>query len=697
MEIQGESLLVMYDCNSGQFSCSPLFAEQFIPEGEKRPLWKRMEEKGLVSKETAKRFHAVLAELSLTDTQKAYFEEFFIRNGGLVGKWYRVGFIVTVPKTEIMMTFTDIDEEMSEKEALRRRAEFDDLTGLYHRSGFCRKVEDIVAENPHGIAAGEYAMVYFDIQRFKAVNDMFGMKEGDRLLNYIADVLLGTLGEEDAACRIGSDRFAFFTHTAGTELEQLLKTLSERFAEFDLLFEVTCNMGIYLTKPTRHSAVSMIDRAILAQSMIKGSYTERCYYYTEILRSNLISEQEIAGAMAGALTEQQFSVFFQPQYNHSTATLMGAEALVRWQHPERGMISPGRFIPIFEKNGFITKLDFYVFEQVCRFQKQCMEQGIPLVPISTNFSRYDIFQPDFVERLELLRERYEIPVRYLRVEITESAIVGGSERVNEIVKRLREYGYVVEMDDFGTGYSSLNVLKEIELDMIKLDMLFLSEKTGSNRGGTIISSVVRMAKWLSMPVIAEGVETVSQADFLTSIGCDYIQGYLYSKPIPEKEFQEVLNQGRTVAEATRLKPDETGKSHNFWEPRSLETLFFNRYAGGAAIVELHNDRSEILRVNKKCLRELGMNFSEKEILAGHPFGFLDTENRMRYFSTLQRAIETAEGEECEVWCVTHPPGSKKEKFRLRCNVCLIGRSDDRYLFFVMIRNLTKRRSMPGGA
>ena len=239
----------------------------------------------------------------------------------------------------------------------------------------------------------------------------------------------------------------------------------------------------------------MVDRAILAQSSIKGSYNKRFKYFTESLRNDMLGEQEIVGIMATSLAEKQFVVYYQPQYNHSTGMLIGAEALVRWNHPERGMISPGTFIPIFEKNGFITNLDLYVFEEVCIFIRKCMDKNLPVVPISSNFSRYDIFQPDFVEKLEEIRLKYEVPVKNIRVELTESAVLGGTQHTNEVISKLHKCGYIVEMDDFGSGYSSLNVLKDIELDIIKLDMKFLAKESESNKGGTIISSIVKMVEY----------------------------------------------------------------------------------------------------------------------------------------------------------------------------------------------------------
>ena len=205
----------------------------------------------------------------------------------------------------------------------------------------------------------------------------------------------------------------------------------------------------------------MLDRAVLAESTIKGTYAHQYRFYTEDLRQQMLTEQEVVGRMVQALYDHEFVPYFQPQFNHSTGELVGAEALVRWEHPEKGLIRPDVFIPIFENNGFITPLDLYIFECACKFIKQHLNDGLKIVPISTNFSRYDIMQTDFVDRLEEIRTKYDVPVKYLRVEITESAVFGENECINHVVHNLHDHGYIVEMDDFGSGYSSLNVLKEI--------------------------------------------------------------------------------------------------------------------------------------------------------------------------------------------------------------------------------------------
>ncbi len=605
--------------------------------------------------------------------------EFFESDLG-TGKMYRVGLVSAEPKKSISVVLSKIGESAENED-------MDELTGLYVRRSFCKRVDEVIK------STDDFSVVYFDIIKFKAVNDIFGMSEGDRVLRKIGEILCNFLGENGFAARMGSDRFVAFMHLSYRKPETMTEHLLNELAEFDLPFEIALNAGIYVSigEDKRLSANAMIDRAILAQSVIKGSYTVKYRVYTESLRNEMLGEQEIVGMMANAISKKQFIVHYQPQYSHSTGMLIGTEALVRWCHPERGLISPGLFIPIFEKNGFITRLDMYVFEEVCAFLRRCLDRNLPVVPISTNFSRYDIFTPDFVERLEEMRLKYDLPARLLRVELTESVTIGGIHHVNAVIDKLHQHGYMVEMDDFGSGYSSLNALKDIDMDVIKLDMQFLDRDSDNNKGGTILSSVVRMAKWLNMPVIAEGVETVPQADFLRSIGCDYIQGYLYSRPIPEDKYVELIN-GSTIGVAVpQMKLIETLNACDFWNPESQETLIFSNYVGAAAILDYHDGEIEVLRVNQKYLRELSMNLSEKEIIKDNPLLGFDDANMKVYLDMLNRAAESGEEEECEVWRRIFSPCCGEEVFCIRSTVRMIGKSGDSVLFHEMIRNITAEK------
>lgn len=545
MRKKDESEVVVYDAECGGFSYSNIIGDLFVNHKEDRDLWDVMIEDGICEKNTAYEIKSALDEILGENAGVIRFLEFPMRNRKRMWKWYRVTLVVSTDRLRVVVAFTDIDGEHGYKQDTDHMMEFDGLTGLYTNIAFRHRVEDILKENFEDACSGKYALVYFDVCRFKAVNDMFGMAEGDRVLRYIASVMRNHMTGIDICCRSGSDRFIFFTKEQGEKLEQRIDLILDDIEKYQLPFKLLCNVGVYMTATEQLPANAMIDRAILAQSQVKGSFSKRIHYYDEELRNSMLTEQIIVTDMTKALNNEQFIAYLQPQYNHSTGRMSGAEALARWKHPKTGMISPGDFVPIFERNGFITKLDFYIFEQVCRFVKQGLDEGLEMVPISSNFSKNDIFQGDFAESLEKIRKKYDVPVHYLRVEITETAIGGNSDDTNNIISELHNYGYIVEMDDFGSGYSSLNVLKDINFDIIKLDMRFLSQQSETKREKTILKSVVKMAKKLRIPVIAEGVEKKSQADYLEGIGCHYIQGFLYSRPIPQEEFRQLLEEGES--------------------------------------------------------------------------------------------------------------------------------------------------------
>ncbi len=406
-----------------------------------------------------------------------------------------------------------------------------------------------------------------------------------------------------------------------------------------------------------------------------------------------MSKTEILQAIPRALAEKHFVIYIQPQYNHSNKQLVGGEALVRWIHPENGIQSPADFIPVFEESKNIPTLDLYVFEQVCIYQRKCLDHGDITIPISFNVSREDLLVPNYIESMEKIRKQYDIPVNLLRVEITESSAVDGSEHIIKIVNRFHEIGYLVEMDDFGSGYSSLNILKDLEVDIIKLDLKFLAGQVGG-RGGTIISSIVNMAKWLNTPVIAEGVETREQADYMLSIGCEIIQGFYYSKPLPTNEFYALCNSRDINSTLSKSHFIDNLNTKRFWSPESLETLIFSNYVGGAAIFLYdENGKSEILRVNNKYLKEIGMNLNEKDLITMNPWFSMDKENIATYKATLHKAIETSEEQECETWRTYLSDCCGEDRLCIRSSMQLIGVMDQKYLFYIMIRNITNEKKI----
>ena len=412
-----------------------------------------------------------------------------------------------------------------------------------------------------------------------------------------------------------------------------------------------------------------------------------------------MTEQELINSFDEALKLNHIYAHYQPQINHSTGRMVGAEALMRWQDPVHGMQFPSDFIPVLEKNNLIHRADLHIFEQVCKFQRKCLNEKISLVPISVNMSRRDILNSDnldYVDAIEELRKKYDVPTKYIRVEITESSAIGGMELMQSVISKLHGYGYIVEMDDFGSGYSSLNVLKDLDVDVIKLDMNFIRGNIGG-RGGTILGSVVRMAKWLDTPVIAEGIETVETADYMRSIGCNYIQGYLYSKPVNEQDFIEILGKLNHEPMQASMKLLSTVASGNFWNPDSMETLIFSNFVGSAAIFnyDSETDEVEILRVNKKYVLEVGEGRTEQEIIKSSPWKNHDEDSKAEYVKTIKRAIESKDEESCETWRTICSETCGKEKICVRSSLRLIGNSETKYLFYAIVRNITKEKTMLG--
>jgi EAL domain-containing protein (putative c-di-GMP-specific phosphodiesterase class I) len=246
--------------------------------------------------------------------------------------------------------------------------------------------------------------------------------------------------------------------------------------------------------------------------------------------------------MNGSLEREEFIVYYQPKYDLLTETIVGAEALVRWAHPKLGFISPARFVPIFEQNGFIYQLDKYVWEKVCQQLRADIDEGRTVLPVSINVSRVDFYSPNLVQVFEDLTKKYNLDPRLLELELTESAYVENPQQIIEIIGELQAKGFVILMDDFGSGYSSLNMLKDLPVNVLKIDLRFLSDSKGveNGRADNILDSIVRMGKRLDLLVIAEGVETQKQVDFLRLIGCEFVQGYFFSEPVPGEDYRELI-------------------------------------------------------------------------------------------------------------------------------------------------------------
>ena len=386
----------------------------------------------------------------------------------------------------------------------------------------------------------EFAIAVFDVKKFRVFNDFHGHKQGNELLEKIYLYFRKNLRKKEIFARYAADQFCVVMIPEEGEdtverINGMLKQLATVYPEEKISYSV----GLYNDREHTADIERMISYAIVAVDTIKENHSSNISVFDEKMRMDLVREKEIEDLMEQALQKREFVVYLQPKYSVDKEKLSGAEALVRWISPEKGFVSPGEFIPTFEHNGFITKLDDYMISEVARIQRKWLDEGRKTVPVSVNVSRAHFGDSNLAEHIRDLVDLYKVPHNLIELELTESAFFDNKDTLQSIVSRLQEYGFVVSMDDFGTGFSSLNSLKDLPLDVIKLDGEFFRNTTNLERSQTVIQDTVGMAKHLDMKIVAEGIETKEQVNFLQEIGCDLIQGFYYARPMPVQDFEEL--------------------------------------------------------------------------------------------------------------------------------------------------------------
>lgn len=400
---------------------------------------------------------------------------------------------------------------------------------------YSKEIYDMMARHPDE----EIAFIQFDVERFKLINEKYGVEAGDELLAFLTQTLGLICNEEQPYCRLTADVFMVVTTFDSDQhlldfihkLESLLSGFNDM--DYRLIFGVA--IAEDRTLHTRRHG----DNASIARQSVKGSALNNIGFFNGRMKSELQKKQIIEEDMKTALVDNQFVMFLQPKYSISSNRIIGAEALARWIHPKKGMISPADFVPVFEQNGFILKLDQIIWESACRKIADWISTGTEPVPISVNISREYIRSFDVVGFLLGLVKKYDIPIKLLELEITETTDAQG---VSDIVEKMKSAGFTMLMDDFGSGYSSLNMLKTTQFDVLKIDREFLSRFMESGRGRKIISHTISMSQDIGLDIIAEGVETREQAQFLHDCGCDAAQGFYYSKPVSQEEFDKLLKE-----------------------------------------------------------------------------------------------------------------------------------------------------------
>ena len=412
------------------------------------------------------------------------------------------------------------------------------LTNLYNLKAFFYLCGEMIRENPDL----QYGVVLMDITQFKAVNEFCGRSEGDRLLKFIADCF-GAYEKERPytyACHVRADVFCMCTaYGEKQELVDIVLSIKKKIDEFPFVYKVLPSFGISISAEREPSISYLKDCAVIAMNSIKGKVFASYAFFDDEMRRHQLRERQVENDIVSALQEGELELYIQPKVDMHSGRIVGGEALVRWNHPQKGMISPGEFIPVLEKNGFIINVDAYIWERVFSYLGSLQQKKRHLVPISVNVSRVHAYDTGLCDTLLGLKEKYQVPVGYVPLELTEGAFLEDEEGMYVRMKFLKSKGFVISMDDFGTGYSTMNMLKNQPMDEIKIDRGFITDMDNP-KCRIIVRHTIDMLKDLNTKVIVEGVETQEQREFLLKCGCDFAQGFLFYKPVPVEEFDRLL-------------------------------------------------------------------------------------------------------------------------------------------------------------
>ena len=425
-----------------------------------------------------------------------------------------------------------------ETRSVMRSAEKDALTDLYTREFFKEYARQI--DENESIPAMD--AIVLNIEHFHTVNELFGRHVGDEVLRKIADMLEEIFGEGTwIGCRPNADYFYIYVEHRES-YEDVFLGLQKELAQFSQIPRIRIRAGIYQNVDRQGTVEERFDHAKLACDRIRGDYTKNVSFYSKEQNDLDLYHERLINDMDAAMEHKDLIVFYQPKYDITSEPpkLRSAEALIRWKHSELGMISPGDFIPLFESNGLIQKLDHYVWQEAASQIRKWRERYGRTVPVSVNVSRVDIYDVGLEERLMDLLEGNQLSSDELMLEITESAYADDAKGLTEVVDKLRKRGFKIEMDDFGSGYSSLNMLTTLPIDVLKMDMKFIRNMNRDEKSRKLVELVVEISEFLGVPLVAEGVEDAGQVETLRKMGCGIVQGYYFSKPVPPEEFEKFI-------------------------------------------------------------------------------------------------------------------------------------------------------------
>lgn len=411
------------------------------------------------------------------------------------------------------------------------------LTNLYNLRAFYYKAAELMIENPDK----RFAVIILDIANFKSVNEFCGRAIGDELLKMISDAFRKYENEYTLLSHFRADIFGMLTSFRHkNELVDITKQIAKEISDFKIACKVLPAFGICRARSATMPISVMCDYATMALNTIKGKFYANYAFFDEKMRKQMLIEKHVENDIVEALETGQINLFIQPKVNMKTGEVIGGEALVRWIHPTRGVICPSDFLPILEKNGLIINVDIFIWNEVFKLISKRLKEGKKVVPVSVNISRLHAYHDEFKDCLIDLCKKYNVPAKYVPLELTESAFLAETEVMYERMKQLKKSGFIISMDDFGTGYSTMTMLKNQPVDEIKIDKGFIDD-IDNNRSKIIVSHTIEMIRELGISVTVEGVEQQQQQDFLQECGCDEAQGFYYYKPMCTKDFEKLLD------------------------------------------------------------------------------------------------------------------------------------------------------------
>lgn len=460
-------------------------------------------------------------------------------------EWFRIILLCYVneigEKEKTVMLFTNAEKEIEAVHELKSLVKVDLLTQLPNIDTFSMQTWELLKNHPNQ----QYAIVRMDMQKFRLLNQFYGTKEGDNVLRFVGVKLQECMDSEElyTYCHLSSDIFAVCMTNDMNSINRVIRYIQDSMDQYPLDFEMNMSFGIYMIteqdKTDRIPIVSLVDRAAIAQR-VKNNYINKIAVFDESIAAKEYAEQNVIMEMNNALGTNQFHIYLQPKTNAVTGKIVGSEALVRWIHPTKGVISPADFVPIFESNGFISEVDYYVLDKTCATIRRWLDNGIPAKPVSVNLSRANLYSPRILNDIMECVQKYDVPHNLIEFEITESAFAVDNVHLNNLMTELQKNNFRILMDDFGSGYSSLNSLRELMIDILKIDIKFLPGNKDDKRAEIILSSVISMAESLGLDVVMEGVETHEQIELLQQIGCKIIQGYVHYKPMPVEDYERIV-------------------------------------------------------------------------------------------------------------------------------------------------------------